>query len=29
MGRRENSEEFRRNAIKQVIEKGYSIIKTA
>lgn len=29
MGRREYSEEFRRDAVKQVIENGYGIIETA
>ena len=29
MARREYSEEFRRDAVKQVIENGYGIIETA
>ena len=29
MGRREYSEEFRRDAVKQVVENGYGIIETA
>lgn len=29
MGRREYSEEFRRDAVKQVVENGYGIMETA